>query len=181
METRPVLNPGESPTFVQNQVVQCVSHFIGFSLDNHGDQLREFLSRGVDDPETIVDTHVSDCGLFALAVWLGVGVRDEVLSEKYQTGKAIEWLVEIATRHNAVRHIRDGIPTIGALLHYRTHGKNDDHVEFLLSQPLMRKWIAHHAGGGRTDCGIGEGTSNILWSLGRPLQAWYDINALCST
>lgn len=175
---RPII-PNQLITFPQQQLVQCVKYYIGFTLENHGDELRYFLSRGVDDPATIVDTHISDCGLFALAVWLEVGIRDEKLSEKYQTGKAIEWLVEITNRHNATRHIRDDIPTVGALLHYHTHGKNDDHVEFLLSPPTIGQWIANHAGGGRANCGIGEGTSNILWNLGRPLQAWYDINALC--
>jgi hypothetical protein len=178
---KPQLLSSDELNYIQRQVVQCVTFYIGASLDNREDELRRFIARGVDDPATILNKHVSDCGLFALAVWYAVDVQDTVLGEKYQIGKAIEWLVEIAARHNAVRHImKDGPPTVGALMHYYTHGKNDNHVEFLLSPPVKNKgWIAEHGGGGRADCGIGSSTSDILWNVGRPLQEWYDISTLC--
>lgn len=168
-------------THAQMQVVQCVTFYEGASLANRGDELRRFIARGVDDPAGILDEHVSDCGLFALAVWHAIDVQDLRLTEKYKLGMAISWLVDIAGLHNAVRHpLHDGVPTVGALMHYATPHKNNDHVEFLLS-PAMNvrgQWLADHAGGGRADCAIGSGHSDVRWSLGRPLQAWYDINAL---
>ena len=171
-------------THAQSQVVQCCNFYDGFSLDNHGDELRKFLSRGVDDPATIVDKHVSDCGLFALAVWNAVGVEDLRLRERYQTGMAISWLVDIAGLHHAVRHIMEhGVPTVGALLHWKNHDKNDDHVAFLTKPIALTrgKWLGECIGGGGNDCAIGTAEGDMLWSWGRPLHAWYDINALCSS
>lgn len=168
-------------TPAQSQVVQCVSHYVGFSLSNHGQELREFLARGVDNPQTIVDAHVSDCGLFALAVWHVVGVQDPRLAQKYQIGMAIEWLHSIAQLHNAIRHpSHDGPPSIGSLMEYFITGKNDNHVEFVIGRIIEspQGWMAPHAGGGRPDCAIRRGWSDVKWSDGRPLQRWYDINAL---
>jgi hypothetical protein len=168
-------------THAQVQVVQCCSFFAGMSLDSHADELRHFLARDVDDPATIVDKHVSDCGLFALAVWHALEVQDLRLTEKYQMGMAIAWLVNIAGLHGAIRHpIHDGIPTVGALLHWQTHGKPDDHVSFLTKAVTLSRgqWLGECIGGGGKDCAINRTAGNVLWSWGRPLQAWYDINAL---
>lgn len=173
--------PPVTLTHAQRQVVQCCSFFDGMSLDSHPEELRTFLARGVDDPASIVDKHVSDCGLFALAVWHSIGVQDLRLTEKYQMGMAIAWLVDIASLYRAVRHPKhDGIPTIGALLHWQTPGKPNDHVSFLTSPvALVRgQWMGECIGGGGHDCGINRSEGNVLWSWGRPLQAWYDINAL---
>jgi len=171
-------------THAQSQVVQCCNYFEGFSLDSHADELRKFLSRGVDDPASIIDKHVSDCGLFALAVWNAVGVNDLRLRERYQIGMAISWLIDIAALQHAVRHVlTDGVPTVGALLHWQTPGKTDDHVSFL-TKPITKsrgKWLGECIGGGGSDCAINAAEGNMLWSWGRPLHAWYDINALCSS
>ncbi len=182
-----VARPDTTLSHLQSQVLQCVKYYVGTDLEHNGDALRKFISRGIDDPATILDAHVSDCGLFAFAVWHAVGVDHPLLSTPYHVGMAITWLVEIARVFQAVRHPKhDGVPTVGSLLHYyRTNpdgtSKNDDHVEFVLSNPILGKgWLAEHAGGGRADCGIGDATSDILWSLGRPLQAWYDITAFKS-
>lgn len=163
-------------------VIHCVNHFSGFSLANHGEEMREFLAReGIDDPATLVDSQVSDCGLFALAVWHRIGVHHKFVEAKYVTGMAIAWLTSIAADCNAIRHpVKDGPPKAGALMHYFTPRTNDNHVEFLLSDPEIYPsvWVAFHGGGGRANCGIGIGHSDIKWNMGRPLQEWYDVDAL---
>lgn len=166
----------------QAAVIHIVTSCSGWSLHNHANELRALLSRNVNDPNTLLDARVSTCGLFALAVWHGVHVEHKFVDAPYVTGMAIAWLDTIAKDLGAVRSpVHDGPPTPGALLHYYTRGKNDDHVEFLLSDVTElhgTMWLAHHGGGGRADCGIGLGHSDIKWSSGRPLQAWFDLRAL---
>lgn len=169
-------------TNAQCGLIEVVQHFVGSSLDHNGDELRNFISRdGIDNPKTLLNPHISDCGLFALAVWHELGVDHKLLGEKYVNGMAIAWCYSIANDLRAVRHPgSDGPPKPGALMHYFTHGKNDSHVEFCLSDPTVFEsvWVAFHAGGGRPNCAIGRGSSDIKWNVGRPLQEWYDISAL---
>jgi hypothetical protein len=73
----------------QQKIVDTVTPWIGASLLNRGQELREFISRGVDDPRYQLNEHISSCGLFALAVWHAAGVKHELLKMPYQTGKAI--------------------------------------------------------------------------------------------
>lgn len=166
----------------QCALIEVVQHFVGSTLDHNGDELRRFISRdGIDDPRKLLDKHVSDCGLFALAVWHELGVEHKLLSQPYVEGMAVAWCYEIARDLRAIRHpIADGPPKVGALMHYFTHGKPDSHVEFCLSDVAVfdSVSIAYHAGGGRTNCGIGRDHDNIRFNWGRPLQEWYDINAL---
>lgn len=168
-------------TYVQSQVLQCVSFYQGFSLHNHALELREFIARGVDNPAGILDKHVSDCGLFALAVWHAIGVNDAIVDKPYQSGMAISWLLHIAKVHGALRTPKaNGFPSVGSLLYYETRGENDDHVTFSTKAVVFSRaqWLGETIGGGGTDCAIGKSSGNILWSWGRPLQAWIDINAL---
>jgi hypothetical protein len=168
-------------THPQSQIVQCVTFFDGFSLDHHGQELREFIARGVDNPQAILDKHVSDCGLFALAVWHAIGIADPIVDKPYQSGMAISWLLHIAKSHGALRTPKaDGMPSVGSLLYYEIRGLNDDHVTFL-TKPIVLdrgRWLGECIGGGGADCAIGKATGNMLWSWGRPLQAWVDVNAL---
>jgi hypothetical protein len=165
------------------QVVHLVAHFLGYSLRNHGSDLRKLLARdGVDNPSQIADVHVSDCGLFGLGVWHRVDVHHPLMSQGYVIGMAIAWLYEIARDLGAIRFPhKDGPPKPGALMHYFHDGKPDNHVEFCLShvQVYDSVWLAHHGGGGRALGAIAAGHSNILWNADRPLQEWYDIDTLC--
>lgn len=166
----------------QAAVIHIVTNCSGWSLHDHSDELRKFLSRGVNNPATLLDAHVSTCGLFGLAVWHEVHVQHKLVKAPYVTGMAIAWLDTIARDLGAIRHpAKDGPPKPGALMHYYNAGDNDDHVEFCLSDVTELHgtlWLAHHGGGGRADCGIGIGHSDIKWSSGRPLQAWFDLEAL---
>jgi hypothetical protein len=166
----------------QARVIACVNHFNGYSLKNHETELRAFIARqGVDNPKTLLDPHVSDCGLFALAVWHALGVPHKLVKQPYVIGFALAWLYEIARDREAIRHpAKDGPPKPGSLMHYFHNGKTDNHVEFCLSevQQFESVWVAFHSGGGRPNCAISAGHSDIRWSSGRPLQEWYDIDAL---
>lgn len=165
----------------QAAIVDCVRSYVGFSLEHNAESLRAFIARGVDDPGAILSEGVSDCGLFALAVWHAMGVNHELVRAPYQSGKAVTWLLEIASDLNAVRRpLRDGPPKPGALMHYKTSGRNNDHVEFCLSFPYVRgaMWIAQHGGGGGAHCAIGSSQSDVKWSWSRPMQAWFDPDIL---
>lgn len=176
-----VTNTREFVSEAERTMVDTIRPWIGSSLKVRGAELRAFIARGVDDPNSQLDSHVSDCGLFGLAVWHAAGVDHELLSDPYVTGAAITWLLQIGHDLQAIRYPkREGPPRPGALMHYKTNGHNDDHIEFCLSVARITShaWQSDHAGGGRSDCGIGAGTSDILWNSGRPLQAYYDANAL---
>jgi hypothetical protein len=161
----------------QQYIVDSVRSLIGASLNERCDELCQLIGRGVDDGRSHLSSKVSDCGLFALGIWKAVGIDHELLGTSYVTGMAIAWVVKIATEKNAVRHVKqDGLPVPGALMHYYSpRPSQNDHVEFCLSEPTP---MANHAGGGRANCAIGEDTGNILWNCGRPLQCWYDPEAL---
>jgi len=180
----------------QLDLISLVTSFDGASLLNRGLELREFIARGVDDPEReLVDDHkdsrtgqmkrISTCGLFALAVWHTLRVKHELVDEPYKMGMAIAWATKIAWELKAVRYPKkNGAPSAGSLLHYHTPGRNDDHVEFVLSHVLEHedgRWLASHGGGGREHCGVSVvAESDIKWSSGRPLQCWYDWDAMAS-
>lgn len=178
----------------QARLVDLVCLFDGVDLIEHGEQLRDFIARDVDDPATELNDHVSTCGLFALAVWHTLRVPHELVDAPYKMGMAIQWLTQIAWALQAVRHVpMNGLPTVGALMHYHTPGHNDDHVEFLLS-PIDKQGhelIACHGGGGRAHCGVTVHLSEdvrFAWRKrnpegevienGPPLQCWYDLDAL---
>lgn len=174
-------------TVYRQQVVDAVTPWIGASLLNRADEFRHFIARDVDDENDQLDEHVSSCGLFALAIWYSLRVNDELVRRPYENGKAITWLVEIAGNLGAVRYPREhGAPTVGALMHYHSPRPSlDDHVEFCLTVPVgestaqgQSRLTAMHAGGGRPHCGVGALNGTIWWNMGRPLQAWYDADAL---
>lgn len=161
-----------------------VRSYVGCSLSNRRDDLCTLIARGVDDPATILAGVSADCGMFALGIWCKAGVQHPILQRRYQVGMAIHWVIEIAQDLSAMRYPKkDGPPRPGALMLYFLEHKNDDHVEFCLSEPSgdSLNLIADHAGGGRADDAIGEATSPIEWSSGRPLQLWIDADALLGT
>lgn len=156
-----------------NDIVEIVKSYIGDSLINNKEDLGILVSRHVDDPNQVVQIK-TNCAMFALGVWCLVGVQHNLLKSKYKNGMAIAWLRQIAISKGALRtYPKDGVPIAGSLLHYYTTGKNDNHVEFLLENP-NDKFISSHAGGGRNNNEIGSGTSDIRFSIGRPLQEWID-------
>lgn len=180
-------------TEAQRATVQMVKSYVGCSLSNRAPELRLLISRGIDNPATIIYEGRSTCGLFVLGIWHALAVDHPLLAEPYQTGMAITWALRIAHDLGALRYPqRDGPPCPGAVMHYYTKqsyvaGNPNDHVEFCLSAPEVStahggtpsEWIADHAGGGRSHCGVSEGgPDDILWNYGRPLQAWICPDAL---
>jgi hypothetical protein len=163
----------------EDVIVAAVEPWIGFSLEHGAAELKDYIGAQLHDPRQLLDPRVSSCGLFALAVWSEVGVDHHLLAGPYVVGSAITWLVEIAHDLGAIRYPRsDGPPVVGALMHYYSpRPSRNDHVEFCLTAPDAQNY-ARHAGGGRPECGIDDGRDDIYWSSGRPLQAWYDPNAL---
>lgn len=167
-------------------IVEVVTGFLGCELGHNEKPLRSFLARGIDNPGMLLSKKVSTCGLFALAVYHALEIQHHLASEPYivngkSCGKAITWLVQMAQDLEAIRTpSKDGPPPVGALCHYFHHGQPDDHVEFVMTPPqrALHQWMCQHAGGGRANCGIGQGYSNLLWSFGRPLQQWFDPDAM---
>jgi hypothetical protein len=167
----------------QARVINCVTHFAGFSLENHGAELGDFLSRQrLDEPAKLTE-HVGDSGLFGLAVWHALGVQHQLIKQPYVVGFAIPWLYEIAKDLGAIRHpMTHGLPKPGALLHYFTDGQSDNHVAFCLTdvRAFENVWIAFTGGAG-PDGTIATGHVDIKRNAGKPLQEWYDIDALLPT
>jgi hypothetical protein len=171
---------GASLTDSQQTIIAIVNDWVGSSLLEHGDELRAFISRGIDDPQGELNDHISDSALFALAVWHAAGVEHKLVIKPYVVGMAATWLVHIAHDLQAIRYPkRDGLPKPGALMqYYSPRPSTNDHFEFDLTQPDFKHGIAQHAGGGRPHCGIAAGESDVHWSGARPLQCWFDPDAL---
>jgi hypothetical protein len=157
-------------------IASLVRRYVGCSLKNRTDELAQLVARGVDDPKQVVLIK-TNCGMFALGILAKIGVQHPLLANTYKSGMAIAWLLQIANDKGALRTLKDGVPTEGALLHYGTPGKNNDHVEFLLADPSPT-FQAEHAGGGRADNLVDIGTSDIRTSMGRPLLHWVDPSKL---
>lgn len=159
-------------------IVNIVNEWLGASLQYRRDDLCKFVARGHEGPALLAEK-ISNCGLFALAVWHAAGVHHPLLASPYQTGMAIAWIKIIATDLGARRTVlHDGLPTVGSLCHYYSkRPSTDDHVEFVLESP-DESGKCLHGGGGRSHCEIASSTGDIRWSLGRPLQYWYDVAAL---
>jgi len=164
------------------RLIELALSYNGAALNNDREaDLRQLLSRsGIDNPQTLLSPKVSTCGLFVLGIWYAAGVKHALLDHPYEVGKAIAWVRTIAFDAQALRKPSDGLPMAGAVLHYFTHGQNNNHVEILCADPdvVHGAALALHCGGGRPNCGVGEATSNIFWSSGRPLQEWIDLNLL---
>jgi len=168
--------PGESAA---DKIVRLVNRYVGCSLLNRRDELGLLVARGVDDPHQMVIVS-TNCGTSALGIFALAGVQDPLLDHKYVNGMAISWLRQIGINLGAlVKYTgKNGPqPKRGDLLRYNTVGKNDDHVEWLLSNP-DENGIAEHGGGGRSNNAITKSTSSILVNYYRPLVEFWDCNKL---
>lgn len=184
--------PGETPG---QKLARIVRSYAGCSLSVRAAELGTLVGRGIDDPARAI-TIKTNCGMFALGVMAQAGVASAILDRPYLSGtglalgaNAIAWLRELGTKLGALvklpvpgvlNSLGEGHrPVLGALLRYNTAGKNDDHVEWLLSDPDL---IGHaeHGGGGRTDNAItvSKAPDLITWNYGRPLVEYWDPSKL---
>lgn len=168
--------PGESPA---DKIVRTVNSYIGCSLSNRRDDLGKLVARGVDDPNQVV-TITTNCGTSALGILAIVGAQDSILNKKYVNGMAIAWVRQIGINLDAlVKYTgKNGPqPKRGDLLHYYDDGKNNNHVEWCLSD-LDENGVAEHGGGGRPNNAITKSTSSIYTNYYRPLKEFIDCDKL---
>ena len=168
--------PGESPA---DKIVRLVTSYVGCSLSSRKDELGKLVARGVDDPNRVV-TITTNCGTSALGVLALAGVQDPILDKKYVSGMAIAWVRQIGINLGAlVKYTgKNGPqPKRGDLLHYFDDGKNNNHVEWCLSDP-DENGIAEHGGGGRANNAITKSTSSVYTNYYRPLQEIIDCDKL---
>lgn len=170
----------------QRVIVNSVRDFVGCSGLKRVNELAELIARGVDDPKQFAHDlaltkdelgtpRVSNCALFALGIMHRVGVPHPLLSGKYQQGMAMSWVLTIG-RERCALHVPgkdEPCPPAGAILHYGTPGKFNDHIEFCLGDP-DEQGLVDHGGGGRLHNAIDE--SHGVWrkNSGRPLLHWID-------
>lgn len=168
---------GEAPG---DKIIRLVKSYDGISLKHGRDRLGKLVARGVDQPEDVVSVR-TNCGMFALGIWAELGVSSPILNRRYVIGAAITWCVQIGIERGAlVKYTEAGLkPKRGALLHYKTPGQNDDHVEFLLSD-IDAHWNAVHGGGGRADnaIAVSKAPGVVLWNNGRKLFQFWDPDKL---
>lgn len=169
--------PGESPG---EKLARIVRSYAGCSLDHRVAELGKLVARGVDEPGRVVRVK-TNCGMFSLGVMAEAGVDDPLLDTPYVNGEAIAWLRRIGFNRKALvsyTGARGPQPRLGALLRYNTAGKNDDHVEWLLSE-VDAVGQAVHGGGGRTNNAITIAAKSIIaWNYGRPLVEFWDPDLL---
>jgi hypothetical protein len=168
--------PGES---VPERIARIVRSKVGCSLTTRRDELGKLVARGVDKPEAVV-TISTNCATSALGFMALMGVKHKLLNTPYQSGMAVSWVRQIGIDLGAlVRYTGPNgpQPKPGSLLRYNTAGTNNDHVEWMLG-PLTADGSADHAGGGRANNAITEGTGPVLTSWGRPLVEFWDPDKL---
>src|ERR1700748_1464555 len=168
--------PGESAA---DKIVRLVNGYVGCSLSERKEDLAKLIARGVDDPNIVV-TISTNCGMFSLGILALAGAQDPLLDKKYVSGMAIAWIRQIAINLGAlVKYTgKNGQqPKRGDLMHYFTNGKNDNHVEWCLSDP-DENGIAEHGGGGRSNNAITKSTSTIYTNYYRPLEEFIDCDKL---
>jgi hypothetical protein len=160
--------PPESPT------VTLIRSFVGCSLDNRRDELAALVAFPGDNPAIDVQFK-TNCGMFALGIWRRLGCRHPLLMGRYKWGMAIGWVLRIAADARALHQPHTGNPGPGDLVHYATPGKNDDHVEFVMSAPDAHR-LALHAGAGRVHNGVTESDtpSDYTVNAWRPLAHWVE-------
>src|SRR5574343_1935896 len=159
--------PSSGDTFVE-----LVNKYVGCSLLARKDELATLVCRGVDNPAQAVQIK-TNCVMFSLGIMHEAGVNHDLLSQPYKSGMAIAWLRTIGKDLGALKKFsKSEMPKKGALLHYFTPGKNDNHVEGLLSD-VDATGCAEHGGGGRSNNAITSSSSTILFNYGRPLQEWF--------
>jgi len=161
------------------EIIDLIKSYDGCSLTNRTDELATLVARGVDDPSQVVKIH-TNCGMFALGIMKATGVQHDLLNKKYVSGQAIAWIRKIGSDLKVLNtYHSNNVPVIGSLLHYYTSGKNDNHVEWLLSN-IDEQGHAFHGGGGRTNNEItmSQSADNVLKNAGRPLQEWIDVTKL---
>ena len=158
-------------------IISLVRKYVGCSLHVRKDDLATLVCRGVDDPDQAVLIK-TNCGMFALGIMKEAGVQHDLLNQPYKSGMAIAWVRTIGKDLNALnKYSSANAPKAGSLLHYFTPGKNDNHVEWLLSD-MDDQGCAEHGGGGRTDNAITVGSGDVTVNYGRPLQEWLDPDML---
>lgn len=177
--------PGETPG---QKIVRIVRTYVGCSLSIRADELGKLVGRGVDDPKRAV-TVKTNCGMFALGVLAEADVRSDILDRPYLAANglapganAIAWLLELGRAKGALVPVPVPMPLsvkppMGALLHYGTPGKNNDHMEWLLSE-VAPSGAADTGGGGRTNNAITAGRGVVAWNNGRPLLHYLDPDKL---
>jgi len=166
--------PVFAPVFGESgaaRIVRIVRSYDKVSLSNRRADLAALVGRGVDDGDRVV-TISTNCGTSALGVLRAAGCPHLLVSKPYVSGMAIAWLVQIGRDMSAWRDpVKDGPPQSGALCWYEIAGENDDHVEWELDN-------GDHGGGGRTNNAITVEHGPVALSMGRPLKAWLDPEAL---
>lgn len=170
--------PGETPG---QKISRIVRKYVGCSLSERVDELGALVARGVDDPKSVVGIK-TNCGMFALGVLAEAGAQHAMLDHKYVSGMAIAWVIQIARDLEALVAVPNPLPVgfkipQGALLHYGTPGKNNDHVEWLLSE-VAPSGAADTGGGGRLNNAITAGRGIVARNANRPLLHYVDPNKL---
>lgn len=166
--------PGEAPG---EHVARIVRGVAGCSLDHDADRLAAIFLVNEPDAATArrVSTYATNCGTSMRCIFALAGCDHPLATCAYKVGLAVAWLLTAAREKGAIvaaSEWRRAGPGWGA--HYGTPGKNDDHVEFILTVPDA-EGVALHGGGGRERNAITlAGPNNIRWSSGRPLRALID-------
>lgn len=158
-----------------DRLARIVQFYVGSSLSSRAGELGALVARGVDDPTAVVSIK-TNCATFSLGVLAAAfgsvaaaTAGNALLTKPYQNGMAFAWLVEIGNAWGAwVKAVPGQIIPVGACMHYGTPGLDNDHAEWMLTEPDT------HGGGGRTNNAVTLGQSDPHTNLGRPLIAWLD-------
>ncbi len=171
-------SPGETPGDHCARIVRAVA---GCSLDHLPDKLADIYLLQEPDRDTAVEVSrlATNCGTSMRAVYALAGCTHTLITRPYRIRKAVAWVLGAATELGALLPAsswRKCGPGWG--LWYGTPGKNDDHVEWCLSD-VDAQGVALHGGGGRARNAITiGGPRTIMWSTGRPLRGVIDPGAM---
>lgn len=152
------------------RIVRIIRSFNNCSLSSRREELAALVGRGIDD-ESVVEWQ-TNCCTSALAILFAAGCGYSGLALPLKNGLEFELLEALGDYYSAWRTLaKDGPPKPGALCWYEIGGTNDDHVEWELDN-------GDHGGGGRADNEITVEHGPVAQSLGRPMKAWLDPDAI---
>lgn len=166
--------PGELPG---EHIARTILAFEGCSVINNRTKLNALFLTNETSEQSAAQVALiqTNCGTSARCILALVGCQNKWITQPYQSGMAIVWLMQAGYDCNAIVDCRQDPNAwkqldTGWMIHYQSPGSNNDHIEWVLTKPDPLTGIADHIGGGRASNKIGpKETGDVRHSLGRPI------------
>src|ERR1019366_6721503 len=128
--------PGELPG---EHLARAILAFEGCSVINNRAKLNDLFLSNESNPQSAAQTALiqTNCGTSARSILALAGCQNKYITQAYQSGMAISWLMQAGYDCGAVVDCtRDSNAwkqlDTGWLIHYQSPGSNNDHIEWCI-------------------------------------------------